>query len=205
MLLRMKIAALAKAVAVALTLVAPAAAQLVQPWEPIITPSDRALLDASTDRLVADVTQGAAAGTPYGIMVPALLALVRAPAQPVSERDMIGDWRCRSIQVQPLGIFGYPFFRCRVQRRGDDLFFEKLTGSQRVSGLLFARDASAFVLLGGATVNNDPQRRYVGDTNETPDILQHNRAGLVTRIGAARLRIVFPADDGVFEVYELIR
>jgi hypothetical protein len=203
MLFRMKIAAIAKICALLLAL--PAAAQLVQPWEAIITPGDRALLDIGTERFIADTTAAAKAGTPYGIKTADVLALLRAPAHPVAERDLVGDWRCRSVQVNMLGIFAYPYFRCRVRETGEGLFFEKLSGSQRVSGVLHKRDAQSFVLLAGATVNNEPQRAYQGDTRAAAEELEHNQAGILTRSGAARLRVVFPADNNAFEVYELLK
>ena len=95
--------------------------------------------------------------------------------------------------------------RCRVRRAGDGLFFEKLTGSQRVSGFLYPRDGTSFVLLGGATVNEEPQRRYTSDGGAPAEVLQHNRAGLVTKVGLGRLRIVFPQEIGQFEVLDLTR
>mgnify|MGYP003344432948 FL=1 len=183
----------------------PASAQLFQPWEPVITPSDRALLDVEPDRLATDAIAAGKADKPYGTTVPALLELVRAKPQALAEGDLMGDWRCRSIQVNELGIFAYPYFRCRVRTTGEGLFFEKLTGSQRTSGILYRRDGASFVLLGGATVNDDPQRRYVGDTRASADVLEHNRAGLVARIGPKRLRMVFAGGSGRFEVYELAR
>ncbi len=182
-----------------------AAAQTGQSWERIATPSDVQRLETGPNRLAEDVGVAAQQGKVDGITLPAVMELMRAIAQPLAERDLMGDWRCRSIQIDKFGIFGYPPFRCRVRQAGDGLFFEKLTGSQRVSGFLYARDGVSFVLLGGATVNEEPQRRYTSDSRAPAEVLQHNRAGLVTKIGPGRLRVVFPQERGQFEVLDLTR
>ena len=182
-----------------------AAAQTGQAWERIATPSDVQRIATGPNRLAEDVAIAAQQGKVDGITVPAVMELMRAVAQPLGERDLIGDWRCRSIQIDKFGIFGYPPFRCRVRQAGDGLFFEKLTGSQRVSGFLYARDGVSFVLLGGATVNEEPQRRYTSDSGAPAEVLQRNRAGLVTKVGPGRLRVVFPQESGQFEVLDLTR
>ncbi len=182
-----------------------AAAQTGQPWERIATPSDVQRLETGPNRLAEDVAAAAQRGKVDGITLPAVMELMRAVAQPLAGRDLIGDWRCRSIQIDTLGIFGYPPFRCRVRQAGDGLFFEKLTGSQRVSGILYPRDGVSFVLLGGATVNEEPQRRYTSDSRAPAEALQHNRAALVTKVGPRRLRVVFPQEGGQFEVLDLTR
>ncbi len=129
-------------------------------------------------------------------------ALLDAKRRPLSRDDLIRDWRCRSIQAGELGVFAYPFFKCRIQRRGEGLYFEKLTGSQRRSGWLFT-EGETFVMLAGFSVNDDVVNRYSGlPGGAAPD---SDSAGRAYGLADGRVLILFDATPDNVEFYELAK
>jgi hypothetical protein len=125
--------------------------------------------------------------------------LDRAPVA-LDARALPGAWRCRNVQFGRNGVYGYPAFQCRIRAtpQPPGLFFEKTSGSQRLSGLLYPDDAQHLVLLGGATVNQEPQRPYRGDGNEN-DVV-----GRLTQTGPNRLLLIVTGAYGP-QLYELTR
>lgn len=122
--------------------------------------------------------------------------LLDAKPLPVTPADMVGFTRVRSIQVAPsLGIFTYPYFKCRFRERDGKIFFEKTTGSQRKSGYVYQNGPDSLIFLGGWSVNNDPQTTY-GSPNST--------AGTLYKIAPRRALLIFPSADRL-ELYELTR
>ena len=96
------------------------------------------------------------------------------PGVPVTEKDLLGKWKCRSTQPGSLGVFRYPYFDCEIIWLSRGLFIEKISGSQRFSGYLFKSSQNDYVFLGGETVNDDPQVIYsgiAGTTDSTADIV----------------------------------
>jgi hypothetical protein len=132
----------------------------------------------------------------------ALRTLFSQEDSPMQEQDLLGRWRCRSIQVSRYGIFRYPYFNCRISSRGDTLFFEKTSGSQRKSGRLYPNDAFSYIFIGASTVNEEPQRRY--RRSESRDLRKFNVVGRFVRKGD-RVIAVFPEEGNTYEVYELKR
>jgi hypothetical protein len=141
-------------------------------------------------------------GSDYQADLDDLRALFAQDDSPVQEKDLLGRWRCRSIQVSRLGIFSYPYFNCRISQKGGNLFFEKTSGSQRKSGLLFPDDGHSYVFIGASTVNEEPQRHY--KRSESPDLQQYNVVGRLVRKGD-RIIAVIPEEGDAYEVYELKR
>ncbi len=123
---------------------------LAQSWADEISSFDRDRLGQLGDakaKGMAEAERGASPGD---------FATVRAVAGPdgagVSEGAIKGSWRCRTIKtggMAPAVI--YSWFRCRIRDTRNGLYFEKLTGTQRISGYL-DRYNDGFLLLGSMTV-----------------------------------------------------
>lgn len=146
----------------ATALLAAADAPAQQPtWQSLIRAEDRARLEAW--RTVVHGNVARIAPRNYFAITPAELRnlLSLQPGQ-LDERALAGNWRCRSVQIPESGVFAYPPFACAIRQTSQGLFFEKTAGSQRISGLLFPDGGARLVLLGGATVNEEPQRAYTG-------------------------------------------
>lgn len=181
-----------------LLLAAPAAAQRPDDWRPIIIADDLRRLET----LPRDLEQAAAAvaARDYSGIAPAELRRILAlRAAALDPRALPGTWRCRNVQVSSLGVFGYPPFECRIRAVANGWFFEKVSGSQRVSGMLFRDDGQRLVLLGGATVNNEPQRGYTGDDRE------HQVFGVLIMPARNRAVVLFSDAQRRLELYELTR
>ena len=119
--------------------------------------------------------------------------------------DVAGAWQVRSLQVNDHGTFAYPWFRAAIRRTRDGLWFEKTTGSQRRSGVLLPHgDGRTLVLLGGATVNEDPQVGY-SRTRGAGGPAPSDTVGRLYRIGPRELLMVLDAQGSRFEVYHLRR
>lgn len=115
----------------------------------------------------------------------------------ITNKELLQYRKVRSIQVNDMGIFSYPYFACRFRKKGGKLFFEKLTGSQRKSGYVYDNKPDSKVFLGGWSVNDDPQTTYDSD---------HSEPGMIYKIGTNKIIMVFLApDEQSFEIYELTK
>lgn len=135
--------------------------------------------------------------------------LVSGEALPLKRSELAGSWRCRSLQVQNLGVFVYPYFKCRITDGPDGLRFEKISGSQRRSGLLFPDGDRRFVFLGGQTVNDDPTHPYSalmeGFDGEDPEATEMDTVGVLQKKAKGRFVMIFDATTEGYELYELVR
>lgn len=138
--------------------------------------------------------------------------LVAASAEPLAQKEWLGEWRVRSIQGTRYGIFVYPWFKARVTLRDGKLFFEKTTGSQRRSGWLFMPvQGNEWTFAGGASVNEDPQAPYSRD----PDAQSHDSGptgpaqsdsvGVAWKIGDGRIVMALDVREDDYEIYQLKR
>jgi hypothetical protein len=136
--------------------------------------------------------------------LPAVQALLAGPFQPVSNKGLAGNWSCRSMQVEPLGVYAYPNFKCAITGSGSKLEFTKLTGSQRKNGRLYA-DANPLelVFLGGSSVNDDPKGEY--SRASSPEPLDSDAYGVLLQRAPNHLVMVFNTDGTSYEVFELKR
>jgi hypothetical protein len=126
-----------------------------------------------------------------------------------SASDLAGTWRCRTIKLggmTPDVIYGW--FRCRISDEGGALHFAKISGSQRMSGSLYADQSGALVYLGASNVRNEPAHAYSGGgaaagAQATPD----DQIGLLVSTGhdSARLELPYPVQESTFDVVELKR
>ena len=114
--------------------------------------------------------------------------------RPFKEQDLLGKWRCRSIQASNLIVIAYPFFECRFIRKNGKLFFEKTTGSQRRSGYLYPSAADQMVFLGSLTMNDDPNTGEYTDT-----------AGVLVRKASNRFLLILDSTQEGYEIYEIVK
>ena len=115
----------------------------------------------------------------------------------ITNQELLSYKRVRSIQVNNMGIFSYPYFACRFKRKDGKLFFEKISGSQRKSGYVYDNKLDSKVFLGGWSVNDEPQTTYDSD---------HSEPGMIYKIGVNKIIMVFLSpDEQSFEIYELTK
>jgi len=173
-------------------------------WRDEATPSDVgriSKLDESRAKGLAEAQAGSDMATIRAVLDPA--------PEAIGEGTLAGKWHCRTIKLgglTPDVVYGW--FNCRVSHRDGGLFFEKITGSQRVAGMLYPREEGGYVLLGATSVGNEPPHRYSGNhesagAETTPD----DAVGVLSAIGANRARIEFPypVQESTFDVIELKR
>jgi hypothetical protein len=134
--------------------------------------------------------------SPYGERTADAEALVSREAGPITLTSLPGDWRCRSLQINSLGWFLYPYFRCRIALEGSRLTIRKLTGSQRFHGDIYRASNDLFVVLGVS---------YVDDQLATQSFEQAgDGVYALEQLSTNRLRITRASGSGA-EVWELIR
>ncbi|HXG80789.1 MAG TPA: DUF4893 domain-containing protein [Sphingomicrobium sp.] len=116
-----------------------------------------------------------------------------------------GNYRCRVIKLGAasegmLNYIAYPPFRCRISSQGNVQHFDKLSGSQRHHGAIYAADQlrSAFL---GTMVLGDERIAYQYGRDPERDL-----AGWVERIGDNRWRLIlpYPRYESTLDVIELV-
>jgi hypothetical protein len=157
----------------------------------LLTEADKARL-ANFQRTEAEALQQALRGDPAEVEI-LTAALAGKPLPMDGDFDSTGNWRCRVIKagsddLLPLVVYGW--FKCRVSDDGAGWFVEKISGSQRTSGRLYAKSATELVYVGAGHVNDDPPRKYGDDAEQ-------NQVAIVTRRGENKLVFMFP--EPVFE------
>ncbi|MGB3501018.1 MAG: DUF4893 domain-containing protein [Mesorhizobium sp.] len=167
--------------------------------ESLITPADRARLEAF------EATRAEALKEAHDRQPDAQTATLDevAGAKPVSWQgyDITGDWRCRTIKVGGLAqLVVYGWFKCRVSDDGSGWALEKLTGSQKTNGRFFDDGDTRMTYLGSFAVNDDPFPKY----GAGPDT---DQAGYAFRIDENRWRIELPAPryESKLDILELAR
>lgn len=122
------------------------------------------------------------------------IACLKPQDRPFKEKDLLGNWRCRSIQASDLLVIVYPFFNCRFIRKDGKLFFEKTTGSQRRSGYLYPSTGDHMVFLGSLTMNDDVNTGEYTDT-----------VGVLVRKVSDRFLLILDATQKGYELYEIVK
>jgi hypothetical protein len=99
-----------------------------------------------------------------------------------------------------LDFVSYPAFRCRVRGEGRLQSFVKLTGSQRLRGVIYPGDQIRQIFLGTLVLGDEAGAFQYGRDRER-DVAAH-----VERIGPARWRMVMPRPhfESQVDVLELI-
>jgi hypothetical protein len=129
-----------------------------------------------------------------------LAAVLAGNEMPITQQDIVGDWRCRTLKLGGgLGSLTiYAFFRCRISAQGDALIFQKISGSQRTRGALYRVSNTRYVYVGAGTVNEDQPFPY----GTKPDA---DEVAYLIRVGANRLRLEFPKPsyESDFDIMDL--
>jgi Domain of unknown function (DUF4893) len=191
-----------KTALIAAALLAAGAAQAG--WQDQASPYDAnrlSRLEEAKAKALGEAQAGSDMATIHAVLDP-------APLQ-VSAGALKGGWRCRTIKLGGMTPdVVYSWFRCRVRETGGGLLFEKISGSQRVSGYLYPHESGGYVLLGAMTVNGEKQHAYSGNgasvgAEATPD----DAIGLLVGTGAnsARIEFPYPVQESTFDVIELKR
>lgn len=128
------------------------------------------------------------------------------PAENITLNDLKKLHRVRSIQVNRLGVFKYPYFHCRFTRKKGNMFFEKTSGSQRKSGIVLNDEPTQLVFLGAHTVNDNPQKEYSRLMTVPPSDRSHDIVGVFVK-RAGKVFAIFSWESlatkrGLIEFYE---
>lgn len=121
----------------------------------LITPADKVRLDKYDETRKAALDEAKAGDAAEVKQLDALLA---KPLVSFSDKDLIGNWQCRTIKaggLSPLVIYGW--FKCKVSDDGDGSgwMLEKITGSQRTKGRFFDDGEKRSIYLGSLSVNDE--------------------------------------------------
>jgi hypothetical protein len=149
----------------------------------LITSADKARLDKYDETRKTALTE-AKAGDPAEVRQ--LDALLARPLVAFSDKELTGNWQCRTIKaggLSPLVIYGW--FKCKVTDDGSGWRLEKTSGSQRTTGRFFNDGEQRAIYLGSAYVNSDPAKPY-GSGPQTDQV------GYAFRTGVSEWRIEFP-------------
>ena len=182
----------------------PAHAARALDWRPIATNADRARLRQWRATWTAAVHRVEAAGE--GDELAAAGALFDPDRALAHAAPPAGAYRCRVFKLGGQGIssleyVAYPWFECRVSPDGRALArLDKITGSQRFAGRLFADGATRAVFLGTLALGDESGTLPYGQDDA------RDMAGFVERIGNARWRLVLPAPafESMLDVVEIV-
>ena len=150
----------------------------------LITAADKARLDKYGETRKAALDE-AKAGDPAEVKQ--LDELLARPLVAFSDKDLTGNWKCRTIKaggLSPLVIYGW--FKCKMSDDGSGWKLEKITGSQRTTGRFFDDNEKRAIYLGVFSVNDDKPKPY-GSGPESDQV------GYTFRNSATQWRIEFPA------------
>ncbi|WOF75958.1 DUF4893 domain-containing protein [Parvibaculaceae bacterium PLY_AMNH_Bact1] len=177
-------------------------------WTNVVTEFDRDRL-ARLDEAVALGTEESYGASATIRERAAFHKVMDAETNPVNDADLLGWWACRTIKVggKFSGLVVYSWFDCKVSVRDGFLFFEKRSGSQRLSGRLYQDGPDRRVLLAAPTYNDEPQRTYSGPEGGITDPQRQDKAGILSQLEDGRLRVVFPWSvlESTYDVLELRR
>lgn len=115
--------------------------------------------------------------------------VIAGEPQPVSEQELLGKWRCRSLQFGGLGLYIYDYFGCQITKEQGALVLEKTTGSQRYRGTLYRITNNRFAFVGVWITDFD----------------QGDMVAVLVKAASKRLRLEIPQDRGGFEFSDLVR
>jgi hypothetical protein len=178
-------------------------------WRDAASPADTQRLAQLAESRAKAMLDAADAGAADYAAIRSILESGPVAATPAK---LTGTWKCRTMKLgglTPAIVYGW--FTCRISERDGELFFEKLSGSQRTTGTLYP-DAGGYVYLGASYVHyngaNEKPPKYSGKNpalgaGETPD----DQIALLSALYDGRLRLEFPypVQESVFDVIELKR
>ena len=172
-------------------------------WRTVATSADRDRLREWRTAFTRALAQARAAGHGADIDREGKLLEPDAALGPVPIPS--GRYKCRVIKLgakQPglLEYIAYPAFDCRIAQEMSLQSLNKLTGSQRHTGLLFPDSPIRQAFLGTLVLGDETlAMRYGADA-------ERDLAGWVERIGPNRWRLVlpYPHYESVLDVVELV-
>lgn len=174
-------------------------------WEATLHPDDRHSIQQS-DTVARTMLQSIGPELYGHEEVAGVQALLEARRLPRPQERLIGDWRCRSIQLNTYGLFSYPYFRCHIERIDAGLRFRKSTGSQRRTGLLHSDGEARWVFVGSSHYNDDPPTEYSGLHQDSDgEDRERDSVGVLDTLADGRLRMILDAGNDGVELYELQR
>tara|TARA_R110002072_G_scaffold234573_1_gene392156 strand:- start:1542 stop:2294 length:753 start_codon:yes stop_codon:yes gene_type:complete len=177
-------------------------------WTNVVTDFDRDRL-SRLDEAVALGTEESYGASATIRERAAFHKVMDAETKPINDADLLGWWACRTIKVggKFSGLVVYSWFDCKVSVRDGFLFFEKRSGSQRLSGRLYQDGSDRRVLLAAPTYNDEPQRAYSGPEGGITDPQRQDKLGVLSQLVDGRLRVVFPWSvlESTYDVLELKR
>jgi hypothetical protein len=128
----------------------------------------------------------------------AMLKLLKAPLLPIREKDVLGEWRHRSIDASSMGVVVHLFHKCRFTMNHGTLFFERFGGSYvvRRKGKLYRNDANSFVFIGTKTL-------YVENDRESGPA--EASAGMLLKKARDRFLMILDPAPTNYELYEIVK
>ncbi len=172
-------------------------------WRDVITSDDRSRLRDWRKSFVEALDAARKSGHSAEILREG--PLLQPDAAMPGGRIPDGMYRCRTIKLGArntglLDYVAYPAFTCRIRPKGQVQDFRKLTGSQRLVGVIFPNDTMRQVLLGTLVLGDEPRALQYGQ-DQTRDV-----AAFVERIGPNRWRLVMPEPhfESRLDVMELV-
>jgi len=175
----------------------------VTDWRVVATGSDRDRLREWRTAFTKALGQARAAGHAADIAREGALLEPDAALGPVPIPN--GNYKCRVIKLggkSPglLDYIAYPAFRCRVGANAGLQSFDKLSGSQRHTGRIFADSALRQAFLGTLVLGDETRAMQYG-RDQDRDV-----AGWIERVGDNRWRLIlpYPHFESTLDVVELV-
>lgn len=176
--------------------------QQTDDWRSVVTAEDRGRLRDWRSTFVDSVRVARAAGHDAEIDSGGALF---APDSALGGTIPDGNYRCRIVKLgaQTPGLpdfVAYPDYKCRVYHSGGRRRLVKLSGSQRIVGIIFNGGPLRDVFLGTLALG-DEERTMAYGVDNLRDV-----AGYVERIGPSRFRLVLPRPhfESRLDVMELL-
>lgn len=112
-----------------------------------------------------------------------------------------GKWKVRSLQVNDLGAYAYPYFPCEFVREGPKgLRLEKNAGSQRRSGLIGDDGKGGIIFIGGKYYTDETPIGYSGFQEESVKTdPTRDSYGTLHRLGKGHLILIFGETREIYE------
>lgn len=132
--------------------------------------------------------------------------LLFSKSEAFSDAELIGSWKCRSIQVGSLGVFSYPQFPLRIAPDQGRLRLEKIGGSQLRRGYLYSDGPNQRrIFLGKQFVRGeDPKTDYSGIAlRGEGEGVKGDSVGVLVKKAGGKFVLILDATSVDYEVYEL--
>gem|GEM_PF-3769987 len=166
-------------------------------WRSIASPQDRARIEGWETQFDEFVARAEALEDRkfYNFERTALRALKSSASQTTIQQRWAGQWRCRTIYIDPkLHVIAYQWFVCRIWQRDAEWHIEKRTGSVFFDYRVFEGGPTGIAVLGTYWNQFGPPGPY---NPQGP-----NAAGIVMQAAPRTLRVFSPS-TGLYNVIEI--